>query len=157
MPICAPVSSKAATLFVAHRVLRIVLAPLVVGYLPQRLECILIVRRVAPLHQQARDPFRLADADLGGLQDGAERAFRRDRVLLDKVPVPERDAAEVLGPGPVHHGDDNVSDLLRSEFLSFRRNGHEGIDLSVRQEPYRFGIRLRDPGDVLARVKTHVG
>src|SRR5712692_6620749 len=78
----------------AHRVLRVVLAPLVVRELLHRLEGGVVVVRVALVHEEPGGPLRLAAADVRRLQDGAQRSLGGHRVLPDEVSVPNHYAAE---------------------------------------------------------------
>src|SRR5262245_62869795 len=82
----------------AHRVLRVELAPAIVGKLPKRLQRVIVLRRPAAIDQTSRSPFRVGGADVSGLEDGSQKALGGDRMVLDKVPGTVQHAAEVLRP-----------------------------------------------------------
>ena len=85
-----------------QRVLRVELAPDVVGQLGQRLERVVVVLREAAIDQAPRGPLRLGGADIGGLEDGAHRALGRDRMVPDELRVARpgysRSTATMAGP-----------------------------------------------------------
>ena len=86
----------------AHRVFRVVLAPLAIRNLLHRLQGVVVVRRrwrrsaCGLIHEQPGDPFRLAGADVCRFQDGAERPLSGSRVLPHELSVADRHTAEVL-------------------------------------------------------------
>ena len=74
----------------AQRVLRVVLAPAVVGQLRQRLERVVVPLREPAIDQTLRGALRLGGAEVGGLEDRAQHALGRDRMLADEVAVARR-------------------------------------------------------------------
>ena len=66
-----------------------------------RLEGVVVVLRVALVHEEPGRPLRLERADVGGFENGAQRPLGRHRVLVDELPTGGDHAAEVLRPGPL--------------------------------------------------------
>src|ERR1043166_6270773 len=85
----------------AHRILGVVLAPLVVWNIFHGLEGIVVPGRVALIHKDPGRPLRLTRAHVGCFQDRAQRPFGGHRVCPDECPVPGHHVAEVVGPGLV--------------------------------------------------------
>src|SRR6266446_3278394 len=83
----------------ADRVLGVVLAPIIVWNVFQRLESVIIARGEAAIDEAPRDPRRLSGAEIGRLEDGAQHALGCDRVFADVVAVAQHHAAEMLRPG----------------------------------------------------------
>src|SRR5262249_14799636 len=95
----------------AHRILRVIFTPAVIGNILHHLEDIVVVWRESLVHDRLGGPFRLEGADVRRLQHGTEHSLGGDRMPLDKLPVSEYQAAEVLEPGSVGPGiDHHVSD-----------------------------------------------
>ena len=86
----------------AHRVLGIELAPAVVGQLRQRLERVFVARREPAIDQTLRGPLRLGGADVGGLEDGTQKALGGDRMIADELrccrTACSRSTATMAGP-----------------------------------------------------------
>src|SRR5215510_2083402 len=85
----------------ADRVLGAVAAPLPIGQLPHGLGGVLVVCRNAALDERTGHALGLQRADVGRLEDGAQRTLGRDWVSPSELPVGDDHAAEVLGPRPV--------------------------------------------------------
>ena len=135
----------------AHRVRRIELAPAVVWKLVQQLEREVVALGEPTIDQLLRCPFRLRRADVGGLEDGSEKAFGRDRISADEVPVTVRYAAEILRPWLIQgHVEDHPTDLAGAQLLWLRRVPEKGIDFTFREQLHGGGAR--DPLDVPVRV-----
>src|SRR5262245_690872 len=142
----------------AHRVVGIVLFPLPVRHFLQGLHGVIEAVNVTLVHQEPGHPLRFERADVGGLQDGAQRALGGHRVLTDELLVADHHATEVLGPRPVGRGiEEHVADLLGARVLSLGRKRHKRVDLSRRQEPWQFGKRMNRPVDVLVGIESDVG
>src|SRR5262245_57361589 len=63
----------------------------------------------------------------------------------DKFPMRGDDAAEILRPRPVKTtAHDNSSDLLVAQLLRIGGEGHQGVDLAVREELLRLGRGVSD-------------
>src|SRR5436190_7898475 len=124
----------------ADRVLGVEIAPPAVRDLLHRLQRVLVA--VPLVGNQPRRSVGLGRAEVGRLEDGAEGALARRRVLTDELPVPGGNAAEVLRPRPVDPTvHDHVADLLRPQLLRHRREAHQGVDLLLRQEARRLARR----------------
>src|SRR5208282_5594203 len=67
---------------VPDRVLGVVFPPFVVGDIAQRLQREVVASGETPVDQPLRDGGRVAGAEVRRLQDGAEHALCRDRMLL---------------------------------------------------------------------------
>src|SRR5712691_5492644 len=107
----------------AHRVLGIELAPAGVGHLLERLKNVVGALREPSVDDGASDSLGLQGAHVNRLQDRTQRPLGRHRLLPDELPVPECDAAEVLGPRAVHHHvDHDVTNLLRPCLQRYRKN-----------------------------------
>src|SRR2546425_8298710 len=110
----------------AHRILRVILPPHVVGDILECLEGVVVARCVAVVHEEPGHPLWLEGTDVCRFHDGTERPFRRYRVLADKLPIPGHRAAEILGPWAVHGGSEqDPPNLLRPDFLRDRWQGEE--------------------------------
>src|SRR5581483_371681 len=86
----------------AHRVLRLVLAPAVIGDALHRLERKPVFFREPSLHDEPGRTLRIGGAEVGGLEQRSQGPLGRHGVLADEVAVRGDGAAEVLGPGPIH-------------------------------------------------------
>src|SRR5262245_19992379 len=142
----------------AHRVVGIVLFPLPIRHFLQGLDSVLQAVHVALVHQETGHPLRFERTDVGGLQDGAQRALGGHRVLADELLVADHHATEVLGPRPVGRGiEEHVADLLGARVLSQGRKTNKSVDRSGGQESLPFGRRMDRPGDVLVGIESDVG
>src|SRR5262249_62141395 len=81
------------------RVRGVVLSPPSVWDFLERLERIVIAWGKSRIDYLLCDPFRLADAEVGGFDERAQDALGRNRMLADVITVSRMDAAEVLRPG----------------------------------------------------------
>ena len=125
----------------AHRVLGVVLAPLVVGDLVQRLEGIVVAACVKPPSTSCRATRSgSATQRSAALRIGAHHALGRDRILADELAVARQHAAEVLRPGLVQGAvDDHVADVPGAQLLRLGRKAEEGIDLALGEQLHRLG------------------
>ena len=100
-----------------------------------------------------RGPLRLGGTDVGGLEDGTEKALGGDRMIADELPVAEHHAAEILRPWLVRaYVEDHAADLASAQFLRFGRGGKKSIDFPCAEQ--RHGVAgTRDPMDVLLGVE----
>src|SRR6266513_1087901 len=116
----------------ADRVFGVEVPPAAIRDLPHRLQRVLIT--VPLVGHQPRRSIGFGRAEVGRLEDGAEGALARHRVRADELPVPGDGTAEVLRPRPVDPAvHDHVTDLLRPQLLSHRREAHQAVDLPLRQ------------------------
>src|SRR6516162_3488311 len=100
-----------------HRILGIVLPPFVVAVFPEGLQRMVVSRGDAAIDEPPYRGLGFGGAKISRLEDGAQRAFGRDRILADVFPVPRQHAAEVLRPWPVDHRlDDHVADMSSAQF-----------------------------------------
>lgn len=107
---------------------------------------------------QTRRCFGLAGAQIGGFQDGADHALRRDRISCGILPVRRQHAAEVLRPGPVHGGaQDHMAGLARVQFLVFGRKRQIRVELALREEFKRLGGAIVDQVEVPLRIEPDIG
>src|SRR2546425_2782451 len=96
----------------AHGILRVVLPPRAIRDLLQCLEGVVVVLCVAPVHHETGEQVRLPGAEVDRPEDRAQGPLGGHGVLPHELPIPGHHAAEVLGPGSVHHGvDHHVTDL----------------------------------------------
>src|SRR5438552_3189496 len=139
----------------AHRVLRIVDAPLVVGNILHGRERIVVARREPAVDEGPSGPFRLEGAEGGRLQDRPQRSLGGDRMFANELPVARGHAAKVLRPRPVDRAvDDDVSEFPGAELLRVRRKCEVGVDLPLREQPLALGGRMLGEGDVLGSSPT---
>src|SRR6516162_4312470 len=137
------------------RVLGVVVPPSVVGKLADRLEGIVIAGGEAAIDEPPCDRRRIAGAKLGGLENGAQYALGRDRVLTDVIPIGTEHAAEILRPWTVdRRADDYMAGVAGAQFLGLRGKPEEGVDLPRREQVERIGLRAGDPSDILGRVEA---
>src|SRR4029077_16834962 len=114
------------------RVLRIVVPPLVVRDFFQRLQGIVVLSGEAAIDHALGRPRRIADAEIGRLEDGPQYALGRDRIPPDEVPVAAQHAAIVLGPWTIDGTiDDHMADLAGAQLLRFGRKAEPRVDFSV--------------------------
>src|SRR5262245_33981163 len=74
-----------------------------------------------------------------------------------ELAVARHDAAEILGPWTIHGAlDHRVPDLLRAEFLGYRREADERINLPLGQEQDRLAGRMQDPVDIRAGIQPDI-
>src|ERR687885_16731 len=59
--------------------------PLPVRQFVQRLQRVVVSRGEPPVDDALRHPLRFGGAEIGGLEDGAQHAFRRCRILADVI------------------------------------------------------------------------
>ena len=117
------------------RILGIILPPFVVAVFPEGLQRMVVSRGDAAIDEPPYRGLGFGGAKISRLEDGAQRAFGRDRILADVFPVARQHAAEVLRPWPVDHRlDDHVADMSSAQFKGFRRVADEHIDLSADEE-----------------------
>ena len=141
-----------------HRVLGVVLAPAVVGHLAERLERVVVSLREPAIDQPLRGPLRLGGAEVGGLEDGAQDALGRDRMVADEVAVADQHAAEVLRPRLVGGAvEDHVADLAGAQLLRLGRKAEEGIDLALGEQLHRRCRRAGRPSRCPLRVEPDIG
>src|SRR3954452_7693342 len=121
-----------------ERVLRVELAPSVVGDLGQRLERVIVSLREPAIDQLLCDPFRLGGAEVGGLEDGPQVALGGDRMRANELAVAERCAAEILRPRMIRGGpQDDAADLAGAQLIRLGRKAEERIDLPFGEQLYR--------------------
>src|SRR5437867_13062338 len=78
-------------------------------------------------------------------------------VRADELAVASEHAAEVLRPRALLSAThDDVSDLALPKLLNLLGERLIRVELSLREELHRFGLRLRDERVVLVRVQTHI-
>src|SRR5712664_1194979 len=119
----------------AHRVGRVVFPPFGVGNLLEGLQRIGVGLHKAPVYEGASNPIRLKGAQVGRLLEGAQHPLGGHRVLLGKVSVRHRHAAEILRPGSILGGAyDHMTDLSGPELLGIGGKAHQPIDLPVGEE-----------------------
>src|SRR5262245_24532810 len=134
---------------------------------------VVVARGELPVDQGAPGALGLGGAEVGRLEDRADRALGRDRGLRHGLATPDDETAEVLGPGSVGGAvDDDIADLACAQLLGPRRESDVGVDLALGEklecalmilssrrprpshEPdvprYRAGKHLVDPGRVQA-------
>ena len=87
----------------AHCVFRVVLPPVAVRDLLQRLKGVVVARR-KPLSTRSRAARSGSRAQFGRLQDRPQCPLRGHRMFPNELPVRDHHAAEVLRPGPVQRG-----------------------------------------------------
>src|SRR6516162_10794059 len=80
------------------RVIGAVLAPLLVGNIPERLERVVITTGEAGTHDLLCGSCRIGSAKVGRLEDFAQYALGRDRMFAHEVRVPRNHAAKILRP-----------------------------------------------------------
>src|SRR5262249_24448676 len=79
-------------------------------------------------------------------------------MLADELPVADHHTAKVLRPGAVQSAvDHHVPDPLRSQFQRLWWEAQESIDLPRGEELYGLVWGMRDPGDVLLGIQSHIG
>src|SRR5262249_42590007 len=115
-------------------------------------------RNEPALHIQPTDALWVGHAELVGLEDCANGTSGGNRMLAHELAVCAEHAAEVLRPWSVgSHIPDGVPDLQGAEPLRFRWETHHGVNLSRREETDGLVGGRRDEGEVLLRIKAHVG
>src|SRR6476659_4849684 len=140
------------------RVLGIVLPPLVVWNLFQRLKRIIVLSGEAAIDHAPCRPRRIADAEIGRLEAGAQHALGGDRIPSDEVPVAGQHAAIVLRPWTIDRAiDDHMADLAGAQLLRFGRKAEPRIDLSVSEKLHGRDRWAPHPVDVLGGVKPDMG
>ena len=96
----------------------------------------------------------LARAHVGGLKDGTEKAFGRDRISVDEVPVTVRYAAEILRPWLIQgHAEDHPTDLARAQLLWLRGECEKCIDLAFGEQLHGVALWRDDPVEILAGIE----
>src|SRR5262245_49197694 len=142
----------------AYGVLRVILAPMIVGGLLHGLQGVVVLLCKALVHDEVGGVVGLQGADIGRFQNGAQRPFGGHRVPLHELAVRDRDAAKVLGPRAVHTAvDDHVPDLPCPQLLRYRREADQRVKLTVSEEPNRVGDWVLDPVNVFLGIEPHVG
>src|SRR5262249_1928269 len=141
----------------AERIRGAVLAPLAIrGNLLEHLQRLIAALRNPPVPEQPGAPLWLQGADLTGLQDGPKHPLRCHRILAHKLTVADDEAAEVLGPGPIHpRVDQYVPNLLLAQLDTLWLEGHEGVDLAFDEECPGLQNWVRNPVDVPVRIQAH--
>src|SRR6266540_3223415 len=135
-------------------ILGVVFTPLIVRDFFQRLERIVVLGGETALDHALRHSHRIACAEVGRLEDGAQRALGRNRIFADEVPVSRQHAAIVLGPWAVDRAvDDHMADLAGAQFLRFRRKAEPRVDLAIGEKGHWRDGWAGDPVDILGRVE----
>jgi hypothetical protein len=142
----------------AERVLGIGISPAAIRQVLQNCQCHLVARLVPLGGQIARRPLRFLRAEIRGLQEGAQRASRRDRILLGECTAGTDHAAEILRPGAILEGiEDDTADLLGPQLFALWSERKECIRLAVHEGLERVGCAGRSDPVYVAWVDTDVG
>src|SRR6516164_10332460 len=141
----------------ADRVLGVVLAPFVVRQLTKHLKRVVVASGETAIDELSSDSRRLGDAEVRRLEYGAQRAFRRDRIPLEVVPVAREHAAIILRPWAVDRDIENhMPDTPGAQLLRFGRTTYERIDPSVSEKLHQLDGRADDPADILDGVESDI-
>src|SRR5262245_65526525 len=102
----------------AEGVLGVGFTPPPVGKFSYDLQCSLVPGLVGLRHKVARSLFGIRSTQIRCLKERAQRAFRGDRIAVQKVSVNREHAAEILRPWSIlRRVDDDVPDLLRPQLM----------------------------------------
>ncbi len=75
---------------------QVVLAPFVLGQLPDSLECIIVPRRIALLDEELRPPLWLEGAEVGGFEHGAHGPLGGHRMRAHERVIRDQQTTKVL-------------------------------------------------------------
>jgi hypothetical protein len=124
----------------ADRILGIVFPPAHVRNFLDRLQRIIVAGREPGIDDLPCNARRLACAEIGGFDNGAQHALGRNRVFSDVPAIGRQHAAEILRPRAVKDAVDNhASDIAAAQLLRLGREPKKGIDLPIRKQLHRFG------------------
>src|SRR5262249_23128223 len=142
----------------AHRVFGAVLAPLRIGNILKRLDCVVIAASESAIEDPLRGCCRIIGAEISRFQNCPQYSLGRCGMLADEVRVAGYRATKILRPRPISRGiDDHMADVTRMQFLRLRRKAEERIDLAPGKKLQRVLCRAHDPMNLLCRVKPDIG
>src|SRR5262249_51250140 len=113
-------------------ILGVVVPPFVVLDFANSLEGVVVLARDASVDELPRDSRRVANAEVGGVENRPERSLGRDRVPPGVFTVGRNHAAKVLRPRAVDRRIQNhVTSIAGAYFLRLGREGKERVDLAL--------------------------
>src|SRR5262245_48899660 len=142
----------------SNRVVGVALPPLGVRNFLECLERVAIVPGKSCIDELPRHQLRLVSAKLGGFDEGAQNALRRNRMLTDIVAVSGHQATEILRPWAVCGAvEDHMADVAGAQLLRLGRKTEKRVDLPLREQFHRLGRGTRDPPDILCGIEPDMG
>src|SRR6516164_5855047 len=140
-----------------NRIGWIILAPLVVRILLQRLKGIVVPRREAALDQLPCCVCRFGCAKICNLEYCAQNALRCNRVRADKIGIAGEHTAVIVRPRAVHCGAEyHVTDTTRMQLLGLWRKPKEGVDLPGGKQLERLQLPVGNPLKIVFGIEADI-